>query len=48
VEGAVLVIAMTLITARVRRTRWAVRKELGKGREQRVGRRNGRQLRTER
>jgi hypothetical protein len=38
VEGAVLVIAMTITTARVRRTHRAGRKGPGKRREQRMGR----------
>ena len=42
VEGAVLTMAMTMTTARVRRTRRAVRKGPGKGREQRMGRGKGR------
>jgi hypothetical protein len=42
VEGAVLVMAMTMSTARVRRTRRTVRNELGKGRVQRMGRGKGR------
>jgi len=45
VEGAILVIAMTITTARVKRTRRAVRKGPGKGREQRMGRGNERRLR---
>jgi len=46
VEGAVLAMAMTMTTARVRRTCRAVRKGPGKGREQRMGSGKGRQLRT--
>jgi hypothetical protein len=46
VEGAVLAIAMTMTTGRVRRPGRAVRKGLGKGREPRMGRRKGRRLRT--
>jgi len=42
VEGVVLAMAMTMMTARVRRTRRAVRKEPGKGRVQRMGRGKGR------
>ena len=42
VEGAVLAMAMTMMTARVRRTRRVVRKGLGKGREQRMERGKGR------
>jgi MarR-like DNA-binding transcriptional regulator SgrR of sgrS sRNA len=42
VEGAVQAMAMTMMTARVRRTRRAVRKVLGKGRENRMGRGKGR------
>jgi hypothetical protein len=40
-EGAVLVMAMTMTTARVRRTHGAVRKGPGNRREQKMGRRNG-------
>ena len=36
-EGAVLAMAMTMMTPRVRRTRRAVRKKPGKGRVQRMG-----------
>ena len=46
VERAVMAMAITMTTARVRRTRRAVRKRLGKGREQRMGRGKGRRLRT--
>jgi len=46
VEGTVLAMAMAMMTARVRRTRRAVRKEPGNVRERRVGRGNGWQLRT--
>jgi len=46
VEGAVLAMAMTMTTARGRRTRRAVRKGPGKGREQRMGRGKGTRLRT--
>ena len=42
VDGAVLAMKMTMMTARVRRTRRAVRKGPGKGREQRMGRGKGR------
>ena len=42
VEEAVLAMALTMTTARVRRTRRAVRKGPGKGREQRTGRGKGR------
>jgi hypothetical protein len=42
VDGAVLAMGMIMTTARVRRTRGAVRKELGKGRVQRMGRGKGR------
>jgi len=42
VDGAVLAIKMRMMTARVRRTRRAVRKGPGKGRELRMGRGNGR------
>jgi hypothetical protein len=42
VEGAVLVMAMTMKMARVRRTCRAVRKEPGKGREHSTGRGRGR------
>jgi len=45
VEGAVLAMAMTMMTARVRRTCSAVRKDPGHEREQRMGRRNGWRLR---
>jgi hypothetical protein len=47
VEGAVLVMAMTMTTARVRGTRRVVRKGAGKGRVQKMrrGRRWGRQRR---
>jgi hypothetical protein len=37
VDGAVLAMIMTMTTARVRRTRRAVRKGPGKGKEQRMG-----------
>jgi len=46
VEGAVLAMPMTMTTARVRRTRRAVRKSSGNGREQRMERGNGRRLIT--
>jgi hypothetical protein len=42
VDGAVLAMTKTMTTARVRRTRRAVRKGPGKGREQRMGRGKGR------
>jgi len=42
VEEAVLAMAMTMKTARVMRTRKAVRKELGKGRVITMGRRQAR------
>jgi hypothetical protein len=42
VDGAVLAMGMTMTTARVRRTHRPVRKELGKGRVQRMGRGKGR------
>jgi hypothetical protein len=42
VEGAALAMAMTMVMARVRGTHRAVRKGLGKGREQRMGSRKGR------
>jgi len=42
VEGAILAMAMTMTTARVRRTHRAVRKGPGKGRVQRMGRGKGR------
>jgi len=42
VEGAIVTMAMTMMTVRVRRTRWAVRTGLGKGRVQRIGRGKGR------
>jgi hypothetical protein len=45
VEGAVLDMAMTMITARVRGTRMPVRKGPGKGREQRIGRGQVRRMR---
>jgi len=48
VEYAVLAIAMNTTMARVRRTCRVVRKGLGKGREQRIGRGNRRGLRTQR
>jgi len=41
VDGAVLAMTMTMMKARVRRTHRAVRKEPGKGREQRMGRGKG-------
>jgi hypothetical protein len=47
VEGAVLAIAMTMMTARVRRTRRGLRKDRGNGREHRVERRNRRRLSME-
>jgi hypothetical protein len=40
VEGAILAMAMTMKMARLRRTRRAVRKGPGKGRDQRTGRGN--------
>jgi hypothetical protein len=46
VEGAALELVMTMTTARVRRTRRAVRKGPGNGREQRMGRRKGKRVRT--
>jgi hypothetical protein len=46
VERAVMIMAMTMMTARGRRTRRVVRKGLGKGREQRMRRGNGRRLGT--
>ena len=46
VEEAVLVMAMTVTTTRVRRTHRAVRKGPGMGREERMGRGTGRRLRT--
>jgi len=42
VDGAVLALTMTMMTARVRTTRRAVRKGPGKRREQRMGRGKGR------
>ena len=48
VEEAILAMAMTMTTARVRRTHRVVRKGLGKGREQRMGRGKGRRLRKRR
>ena len=45
-EGAGLAMTLTMTTARVRRTTWAVRTGTGMGREQRVGRGKGRHLRT--
>jgi len=42
VEGAILAMALTMMTARVRRTRKAVRPGPGKGRVQRMGRGKGR------
>ena len=42
VNGAVLAMAMTLTTVRVRRIRRAVRMGLDKGREPRIGRRKAR------
>ena len=44
-DGAVLVMAMTMTTTRVRRACRAVRNGLGKGREQRMGRGKGRRQR---
>jgi hypothetical protein len=41
VEGAVLAMTVSMMTARVSRTRRAVRKEPGKGRVQRMGRGKG-------
>jgi len=46
VNGGVLAMTMTIMTARMWRTHWAVRKEPGKEREQRMGRGKGRRLRT--
>jgi hypothetical protein len=46
VEGAVLAMAITMMTGRVGRTRKAVRHRPGKGREHRMGRGKGRRLRT--
>ena len=46
VERAVLAMTMTMTMVRVRRTHRAVRKGLGKGREQSIGRGQGRRLRT--
>jgi hypothetical protein len=46
VEGAILAMAMTMTTARVRRPRMVVRKGPGTGREQRMGRGTGMRLRT--
>jgi hypothetical protein len=43
VEGAILAIEMPMMTARVRRTRRALRKGPGKGRKQRTGRGKGRE-----
>jgi hypothetical protein len=43
VEGAFLAMAMTMTMARVRRIHRAVRKALGKGREQRTERGKGRE-----
>ena len=45
-EGAVPVMTTTMSTARVRRTRRAVRQGLGKGMEQRMGSGKRRRLRT--
>jgi len=47
VEGAVVVMAMVMTTARVRRTRRAVRNGPGKGMEQTTGRGKGRGRRRE-
>jgi hypothetical protein len=47
VEEAVLVMAMTITTERLRRTRRAVRKEPRKGRVQRIGMGNGKGNATE-
>jgi hypothetical protein len=46
VDGAVLVMAIPMTTARVRRTHSVVRNGPGKGREHRRGRGKGRRLRT--
>jgi len=46
VGWAVLAMAITMMTARVRRTRRAVRKEQGKERGRKMGMGNGRRLRT--
>ena len=46
VEGAILAMAMTRTTVRVRRTLRAVRKGPGKGWDQRMGRGNRRRLST--
>jgi len=46
VEGAALEMDITMTTARCRRIRWAVRKGLETGRQQRIGRGKERQLRT--
>ena len=40
-EGAILAMARTMMTARVRRTRRAVSKAPGKGREHRMGKGKG-------
>jgi len=45
-EGAILAIAMRMMTAMVRRTGRAVRNELGEGRERTMSRENGRGLKT--
>jgi ribosomal protein L15 len=42
VEGAILAMAMTMTTARVKRTRRALRKGPGRGKEHRTGRGKGR------
>ena len=46
VEGAVLAMPRTMMTAMGRKTRRAVRKGMGNGREQIMGRGKGRRLRT--
>jgi hypothetical protein len=43
VEGAILVMAITMTTERVRRTHRAVRKEPGQGKVQRMGKGQGRE-----
>jgi len=46
VEGAILAMAITMLMARVRRTSRAVRNQLGKARERRIERGNGRRSKT--
>jgi len=46
VEGAIMAMAITMMTARVTRTSRGGRKELGKGRKHRIARQNRRRLRT--